>query len=195
MQTANKARIYYNRWTDYETSLDKVGWQTPCLLVSGIKSCLRGGEKILDVGCGTGDVGTELISIGWNGTLIGVDIAEERLREAREKFIYSGCVHGDAYHLPFSDRSFDIVLSNAMVGLTGVRSLREMHRLTKSGGFLVCTVGELKDRSWSQKRFQGALSWFSLVSGELVAQVDLGTGYVDSYCNHERYHLFIVRVI
>jgi demethylmenaquinone methyltransferase / 2-methoxy-6-polyprenyl-1,4-benzoquinol methylase len=64
---------------------------------------------VLDLGCGTGDLGLLLAE---SGTVIGVDLSHAMLLEARRK---SGdrirLVEGSAFALPFADAGFDAAVS------------------------------------------------------------------------------------
>jgi ubiquinone/menaquinone biosynthesis C-methylase UbiE len=170
MRTAKRGRQYYNKLVDYESLVRQEGFLCPGLLVKNLKPYLNNGQTILDVGCGPGLIGDEVAKVGWSGTLIGIDIAEKRLQEAASKSVYTFCVHADAYHLPFG-RRFDLVISNAMVGLTGPKSVQEMRRVIKPSGHLACIAGEIKTCNWSVKNFENPLCNISGCTGRSVAKV------------------------
>jgi SAM-dependent methyltransferase len=68
----------------------------------------RGGEQVLDVGCGTGDHLLLFRRKGCNVT--GIDPSPHMLKRAREKLGNRADFHlGCAEDLPFSDNEFDIV--------------------------------------------------------------------------------------
>jgi ubiquinone/menaquinone biosynthesis C-methylase UbiE len=197
MKTVQEARNFYNQLHEYEIFAKLEGWQIPKLLVEYLKPFLIGNEQALDVGCGPGEVGEELEKIGWKGVLTGVDIAENRLKEAALKPAYNFCVQADAYHLPFRKQSFDIVASSAMVALTGIRSIKEMYRLVKPGGYFACIAGEIKGKNfgWCRRRFKEAARYFdqlSLTPGiQRVFYKDLGSGYTSNYDDeHYTYYIF-----
>ncbi|MDC3415379.1 demethylmenaquinone methyltransferase [Aquibacillus salsiterrae] len=104
------------------------------------------GDKALDVCCGTGDWSFALArAVGSNGTVIGLDFSENMLSVAQEKLNKESVpqlsfVHGNAMELPFEDNSFDYVTIG--FGLRNVpdyvQVLREMKRVVKPGGKVVC---------------------------------------------------------
>lgn len=64
-------------------------------------------ELLLDVGCGTG-VSTSV----WNCRCIGVDPSKELIKKAKQKLSKSSknaFLVGEGEHIPFRDKSFDIV--------------------------------------------------------------------------------------
>lgn len=68
------------------------------------------GMEVLDVGCGAGDNTRELAAlVGPSGRIVGVDLSEVMLAEARRRGGTVEFVHGDMHELPFPDASFDRV--------------------------------------------------------------------------------------
>ena len=76
---------------------------------------LRGGEAVLDVGCGAGQTVLQLAQrVGDSGRVVGVDVAPGILAVARRRVAgVAGVelVEGDAAGLGFADGSFDCVYS------------------------------------------------------------------------------------
>ncbi len=69
------------------------------------------GKRILEVGCGSGGVLLEYQLLGAEPeNLFGIDLLHDRLVEAHHKLPLSGVSCADGQHLPFPDRSFDLVL-------------------------------------------------------------------------------------
>lgn len=104
------------------------------------------GKKALDVCTGTGDWALALAeAVGDKGNVIGLDFSENMLKVAEEKLAKTSLknvsfINGDAMDLPFPDNSFDYVTIG--FGLRNVpdykRVLKEMHRVCKPGGQVVC---------------------------------------------------------
>jgi demethylmenaquinone methyltransferase/2-methoxy-6-polyprenyl-1,4-benzoquinol methylase len=109
------------------------GWRRATRAALG----LRPGERVLDVGAGTGVSTAEL---GRSGAFaVGVDLSVAMLRAGRRTRPTVPLVAGDALRLPFPDASFDAVtISFALRNVvdTGA-ALRELGRVTRSGGRLV----------------------------------------------------------
>lgn len=194
--TKQGIRKFYNQSQQYEVFQKNEGWITPQTLIKEVNSYISRGMKIIDVGCGPGLVGEELKKINWTGMLIGVDIAENRLKEALPKQIYTTCVQADADFLPFIENSFDFAISNAMVGLTGVKSIKEMWRLVRPNGYFACIACEIISLRWCKKRFQGAITYLKeLPNANLILYRDLGAGYNNTAYNGEHFVFFFYQKV
>jgi ubiquinone/menaquinone biosynthesis C-methylase UbiE len=97
------------------------------------------GKKVLDLGCGTGRLISEMLIDG--GEVTGVDVSDEMLKIAREKFPNVEFVQGISSDLPFENDTFDVVVAAFLI--VHVRDLRttfrEIHRVLKEGGRLILT--------------------------------------------------------
>ena len=98
---------------------------------------LRPGERVLDVGAGTG---VSTVELGRSGAFaVGADLSTGMLRAGRGSGRTVPLVAGDALNLPFPDEAFDAVtISFALRNVvdTGA-ALRELARVTRPGGRLV----------------------------------------------------------
>jgi len=93
----------------------------------------RPGERLLDVGCGTGWFTRRLAAMpGLHVT--GVDVDAQWLEFARGRDARSAYLTGDARALPFADRSFDRVVSVAALCFVADWrvALEEILRVTRS---------------------------------------------------------------
>jgi SAM-dependent methyltransferase len=97
------------------------------------------GERILDLGCGDGQLTARLVETG--AVVTGVDASPDMVEAARARGIAAD--HAPAEHLPYRDASFDAAFSNA--ALHWVRGQDEMmgevRRVLKPGGRFVAEMG------------------------------------------------------
>jgi SAM-dependent methyltransferase len=97
------------------------------------------GERILDLGCGDGQLTARLAATG--AQVIGVDASEAMVSAARSRGVVADVA--SAEKLPYAGASFDAVFSNA--ALHWVRDhdamMSEVHRVLKPGGRFVAEMG------------------------------------------------------
>jgi SAM-dependent methyltransferase len=114
-------------------------WASPVADAAGI----RRGDKVLDVGCGTGVLAREALRrVGQEGQVVGLDLNEGMLAVAARSEPKITWRRGDAASLPFEDGSFGVVVSQfaLMYFPDRVVSLREMWRTLAPGGRLAVAV-------------------------------------------------------
>lgn len=102
------------------------------------------GDSVLDIGTGTGTIAFRAVTlVGSTGKVIGVDLSQGMLEQANKLLGESGIenlefVLADAERLTFSENSFDRIYcaSAFFCMLDPLSTLRQWHRLLKSGGIL-----------------------------------------------------------
>ena len=106
---------------------------------------IAAGERVLDVGCGSGAVTREIARrVGSRGVAVGVDPSPALLAVARELAEEAGLSdrvefrEGDALRMPFPDRCFDVVVCVTVLSHVprGEAAIPELVRVLRSGGRL-----------------------------------------------------------
>jgi SAM-dependent methyltransferase len=99
---------------------------------------LAGADQILEVGCGTGVILTELVMQS-HGTIFGLDISPEHLDFAAHNLPGIPLTLGDAHHLPYPSQTFDVTVCHFLllwVDNPG-QVVSELARTVKPGGWVL----------------------------------------------------------
>jgi SAM-dependent methyltransferase len=98
------------------------------------------GQRVLDVGCGTGILTAECVRRG--ATVAAVDPSEPFVAAVAERHPGVDVRQGEAEALPFPDGEFDAALAQLVVHFMRepVTALREMGRVTRPGGVVGACV-------------------------------------------------------
>ena len=105
--------------------------------VGPAKAGTQNAVRILDVGCGTG---ANLEMLSQFGEAEGVDVSDDALEFCRRKGLKAQ--KGLAETLPYADETFDLTTALDVVEHLDddIAGLREMHRVTKKGGYSLIFV-------------------------------------------------------
>jgi trans-aconitate methyltransferase len=100
----------------------------------------RPGERVLDLGCGTGDLAAAIAGRG--ATVVGLDASAEMLAAARSKYPNTEFVSGDAAQFQFAE-PFDAVFSNAALHWVADAdgAVRSIASALRPGGRFVAEFG------------------------------------------------------
>lgn len=110
--------------------------------------------RILDIGCGTGTLAWHCLAMGdFVESITGLDLSEHMLAQGQAKIDRIGMNHkatftvGDAEHLPFDDRVFDVVTCcNSFHHYPHQdRAIYEMHRVLDKNGRVIIIDGTRDD--------------------------------------------------
>ena len=156
--TFNDQAASYDRW--YATPLGQLVDRVEKEAVFDLLPDLDG-RRVLEVGCGTGNISLTLARRG--AQVVGLDVSSPMLAAAQQKARQHGfplnLIRGLAGSLPFNEESFDGVISILALDFISDRpgALRELMRVLRPGGFLELALLN-RFSLWTLKRVIRA--WF-----------------------------------
>ena len=120
----------------HDRYVQQAGWTRDLRNYLFDKAGLKTARRVLEVGCGTGAILSELDS---SASPHGLDLDAGALVDARVHAPAATLVRGDALSLPYADFTFDITFCHFL--LLWVRdpltAVREMARVTRPNGFVL----------------------------------------------------------
>jgi len=142
-------RDWFNRWSNkYDRTLGKISFHRELLNLVVRSSGIKNGDKVLDLGCGTGLLSLKLLQKA--GCLItAIDNSGEMLAIFKDKIKRLGlgervrCRLMDVDSLNFKDNTFDIAASSVVLHhlKNKAPALRKIYKLLKPGGVFI--IGEI----------------------------------------------------
>ena len=127
---------------------------------------VRGGQRVVDVGCGPGALTAELVDRVGPGAVAAVDPSEPFVAAAKARNPGVDVRRAPAESLPFEDGEFDAALAQLVVHFMSdpVAGLAEMARVTRPDGVVAACV-------WDHAGRHGPLSLFWRAARELDPEV------------------------
>lgn len=168
----------YDRFTHwFSYGMDR-GWKRE--LVAQLATVVPEGATVLDLACGTGDLGTA-IAVRYPGTrVLGLDLSRPMLRTAKRSPGRLELCQADMIHLPFGDASVDAVLAGYAVrnAPDGRRALSEIARVLKPGGWMITLdFYQPQNRTW-RALFVGYLAAVGSLYGWTWHRSPASYGYI-----------------
>lgn len=111
-----------------------------------------GGKKVLDIGCGLGELYKELEHQGYHTIFHGVDFSRSAIDRCEEMYGSQEWVVAEIGNIPFDDKHFDVVVScEVLEHVEDPHALVEdMKRLVKDNGTIVLTT-PLENKIYSEE--------------------------------------------
>ncbi|MET7454303.1 class I SAM-dependent methyltransferase [Streptomyces sp. NPDC005574] len=152
----------------HESVLRSHTWRTAANSAAYLLGSLKPHMRVLDIGCGPGTITADLAELVPDGHVTGVDHAPDVLERARAEAAGRGLTNtdfavADVHALEHPDDTFCVVHAHQVLQHVGdpVRALREMHRVTKPGGFVAVRDADYAAMTW-YPRSPGMDDWLDL---------------------------------
>ena len=160
LKPGDRSEEIYDEWSEsYDKDLqDEWGYIAPRIAVDALDSVVdRASVEIADLGCGTGLVGAELQSRGYQA-VDGFDISDGMLEQARAKNIYRTLTRADLTgRIPADNNMYDAALCIGAMGAghLDARHVPEQIRILRPGGWLIIYMnGAYYDDQHFEQRFR-----------------------------------------
>jgi ubiquinone/menaquinone biosynthesis C-methylase UbiE len=146
-QSREQTKAYYNKISSfYDALADRSEAPVRTAGLNLLKACA--GEKILEIGCGTGHALTALAdAVGPEGKAFGLDLSDRMVRLAKKNLEEAGLLErtrlrcGDAVQLPYAAETMDGVFMSFTLELFDTpeipKVLKECKRVLRAGGRIV----------------------------------------------------------
>jgi SAM-dependent methyltransferase len=132
---------------------------------------LPAGRRLLDVGCGTGALSATLLAAADPAEIVGVDLSEGFLAEARARITDPRADFrvGDAGSLPLPDGAFDAVVSGLALNFVPRpdRAAAEFARVAAPGAVVAAYVWDYADGMAMMRRFWDAAAELDPVGADV----------------------------
>ncbi|MEU6096346.1 class I SAM-dependent methyltransferase [Streptomyces sp. NPDC047079] len=152
----------------HESVLRSHTWRTAANSAGYLLDSLKPHMRILDIGCGPGTITADLAELVPDGHVTGVDQAPDVLEQARATAAGRGLTNvdfavADVHALDYPDDTFCVVHAHQVLQHVGdpVRALREMHRVTRPGGFIAARDADYAAMTWYPAS-EGLDDWLDL---------------------------------
>ncbi|TVP99185.1 MAG: class I SAM-dependent methyltransferase [Roseinatronobacter sp.] len=156
---AQAVQTYYDDWADsYDAELDSWHYRAPEDAADLLAPHLAAGQRVLDVGCGTGLLGRALCARA-KVSVDGLDISTASLQQAQRRGLYHQLTQHDLQNLPLpvADNAYDIAASIGVLTYIADAGalLRDLCRAVRSGGMIAFTQ---RTDLWQERRFDDMIA-------------------------------------
>ncbi|MFB6308424.1 MAG: methyltransferase domain-containing protein [Haloarculaceae archaeon] len=154
LENKARARVFYKYLSKVYDRVNPLVWNEQMRDEAMDLLDIEDGDRVLDVGCGTGFATEGLLERTEN--VHGLDQSAHQLDRAFGKFGKRGPVRfyrGDAERLPFADDAFDVVWSSGSIEYwpNPVTALEELRRVARPGGQVLVVGPDYPNRTLFQK--------------------------------------------
>jgi SAM-dependent methyltransferase len=150
-------------WTEHSERYERSGRRHRAHLVN--PSIIGRGDRVIDIGCGTGRTTIEAALLASDGSALGIDLSSRMLGKAREQATAEGVanatfVQGDAQVHPFEPGAADVAISDTGCMFFGdpIAAFSNIGRGLRPGGRLALMAWRGLDENEWLMTVRGALA-------------------------------------
>jgi len=153
-RTDQKLQAEFNQWAAAGRGDEMEGHHSDITEQTLSLMDIQPGDRLLDLGCGTGWASRRMARLAHAGDVVGLDVADEMLRRAEEAssaFKNVRYVWGSAERIPEGDNGFSKVLSveSFYYYADQGKALDELRRVMAPAGKLFILINLYKDNHYS----------------------------------------------
>jgi SAM-dependent methyltransferase len=139
------------------------------------------GDRVLDVGCGTGQLTMELAAVVGGENVAALDLSEAVIAVCRSRVPAADVRVASAESLPFADGAFDAVLAQLVVNLVDdpPRAVREMARVARPGAAVAACFWDDEEMPLLRSFWDAARAVAPGALAEINCQAQVGPADVD----------------
>ena len=144
-------------------------------------AAVRSGDRVLDVGCGTGQLASAVAAIVGGENVAAIDPGEGVVEVCRQRVPKGDVRVGTAESLPFADGDFDAVLAQLVINLVDDprAAVREMARVARPGGVVAACFWDDEEMPLLRSFWDAARELAPAEHSRVSAQAQVGVPDVE----------------
>lgn len=149
-------REEFNRWAEAGRGEEMEEHHLPVVEPALALMNLQPADRVLDVGCGAGWLARRIAAQVPQGRVVGIDVSDGMVRRAQRanvQFTHVTLLRGAVEQIPWEDGFFSQIISveSAYYWPEPARGLREIFRVTASGGAAWILINYYRDNPYSHQ--------------------------------------------
>lgn len=189
MEQSEQIRKEFNRWAVSGHGAEMEDHHRPITDPTLELMNLQAGDRVLDMGCGTGWLCRQISARASAGTVVGIDLSDEMIAQARRSSAAFPNLHflvGGAERIPWEHGYFSkvITVESAYYWPDPARGLQEMFRVLREGGSAWILINFYRDNPYCHQWARELKVPVKLLSAQEWSRLFEDAGF--ARVNHQR---------